>query len=180
MTPAHRAPLRRATVLGLLLAPLLALTACEEESEGGEVLPMVEVPADHAIRLAVDEVPGSALARLELVQPQGEQPVWHGEVVTDDGTRHLVEVDTTRFEVLDSRTLTGGDGAALRALLDEATILPDSAVREVTDPEYGKVTDVEVGEREGGPAWTIEVATPGEEGEEPTYVVDGRTGTVVG
>ncbi|MFD4262394.1 PepSY domain-containing protein [Streptomyces sp. NPDC058534] len=174
---ARRCPPLAGTAMACAFA-LLALAGCDsEQQEAHEVLPMLEVPADEAIRLSLEEVPGSDLAALHLRQSEGDEPVWDSNVVAQDGTRHLVRVDGSRPKVLSAKEVPDED-AGQRKLIEQAKILPEQAVREVTKPEFGKVTSIEIDTKEGRVVWNVDVTTI-ERDNVHTYDVDAKTGEVL-
>ncbi|OEU94805.1 PepSY domain-containing protein [Streptomyces oceani] len=173
----RRRRLLRAGLVGVLSVSILTLSGCRDETEEHEeVLPMVEVPYSTAIRQSLAEVPNSHLVSLGLGEDQDGEPVWHAEVLAEDGTRHLVRVDASRVRVHGTETLErDGAGASPR---ERAKILPEEAAREVTEPDFGKVTAIELRRRDHRVVWTVDVTTIKDD-HVRAYDVDARTGKVL-
>lgn len=172
-----------AVVIPLLasIALLGLTTGCSGDVEGGraEVHPEVETLYDQAARSSVAEVPGSELVEIVL-RHTGGKPVWRSTVVTSDGTAHTVTVAATTGDIL-KKSLPGTvEPASERTmmLLGRTALLPEEAAREVTTPDFGKVTRVSLGKAEGRPVWLVDVTTV-EEVHVRRTAVDAVTGETV-
>jgi hypothetical protein len=187
MTPVPHASRVRGRINPLLAALAGAflltggLTGCEsQEFEQKEVLPMVEVTYDEAIRMSLEEVEGSGFVSITLHRPRSVHPEWDTVVVDEKNTSSLVRVSATSERLLSSRTLPPGETpppervSAARRM----TVLPEKAVKKITKPEFGKVTSVRPGVAENRPVWTVVVATI-QGAHRFAYDVDGVTGEVL-
>ncbi|MFF6998899.1 hypothetical protein ACFY93_28650 [Streptomyces sp. NPDC008313] len=180
----------RARAVGGLTAACALLAGCAanpEREQPAEVYPQVEFRYDQAIRRSLAEVPGSRLLDTVLRDPRSAEPVWRSEVATPDGTVHAVRVDASGGRLKDTQVPPGQDGARradVTARLAGAKILPEDAAREVTRPEYGKVTDVALREDRaaGGRTFWYVTVTERPRGQEDVdsavYKVDAATGDV--
>jgi len=176
--------------LGRALVALVALlglatvaTGCSEGGAEGptEVHPEVETPYDEAVRLSLEAVPDSDLVRVALDHTDGRQPVWRAKVANPDGTAHVVALKATTGDLV-RKSVPGAvppvsEGTLTR--LEEAQLVPEEAARQVTKPDFGKVTLIEIGAHEGRPVWFVEV-TSVEEDQVRRSAVDAVTGEVLG
>jgi uncharacterized membrane protein YkoI len=184
---ATESPRSRARRPGLTAAAAAALVGflagCGGEAGDTrrEVIPAAEVEYSQAIRTSVAEVPRSELIAAELQMPDKETPVWRSRVATDDGTVHVVRLDASTGRLLGTESARGqssSDKARVRSLLERATIRPEEAVREVTEPDFGKVSAVELGERNSRVIWSVDVVTV-EEDNVHVYTIDATNGKVL-
>jgi uncharacterized membrane protein YkoI len=179
---------RRASILRSVaaLGAAILLTSCGNEKldQQAEVLPAVEIEHDQAIRQALAEVPADRLVALELRGLEGGDPVWRSEVATRDGTVHLVRTDASTGRLLSTEIPPAQDSDSKSKTLDllkEVEILPEEAAREVTKPDFGKVTAIHLEEKENEKAnivWSINVATI-EKSNVHVYDVDAVTGEIL-
>jgi uncharacterized membrane protein YkoI len=172
-----------ATTAAAAAALVGVLAGCSGEAGDTrrEVIPAAEVEYSQAIRTSVAEVPRSELIAAELQTPDKETPVWRSRVATDDGTVHVVRLDASTGRLLGTESARGqssSDKARVRSLLERATIRPEEAVREVTEPDFGKVSAVELGERNGRVIWSVDVVTV-EEDNVHVYTIDATNGKVL-
>lgn len=179
--PSRRARRPRPLLLlaALLMLGLPALAGCSDP-EGGrtEVHPEVETLYDEAIRTSLAEVPDSELVEIALRHAEGGAPVWHSRVVTAGGTAYTVELTATTGDLTAPPSPAGDASERTTVLLEKAKLLPEDAAREVTIPDFGKVTRIALGEREGRTVWVVEVTTI-EEDHVRRSAVDAVTGETV-
>jgi uncharacterized membrane protein YkoI len=163
------------------LASCLAGCGGDGDDRRREVIPAAEIEYSQAIRTSVAEVPRSELVAAELRHTGVTTPVWQSRVATEDGTQHVVRLDASTGDVLETKVAPAqsrSDKGKVRALLRRATILPEEAARKVTKPDFGKVSAVELSERNGEVIWSVDVVTI-EEGNVSVYDIDATTGKVL-
>jgi uncharacterized membrane protein YkoI len=187
MTPVlrrARVPGRARPTLAALAGALLlvgALTGCKSQTfEKREVLPMVEVSYDEAIRMSLDEVKDSSFVSIDLHRPRSVHPEWHTVVVDEKDTSSLVRVSASTEKLLSSGTLPADEAPDKKVLdlTDRMQILPEEAAKKVVKPDFGKVTSIHPDTAEERPVWTVVVATI-QQNHRFAYDVDGVTGEVL-
>lgn len=182
----HRARVRgraRPTLAALSGVLLLvgALAGCKSQTfEKREVLPMVEVSYDEAIRMSLDEVKDTSFVSIDLHRPRSVHPEWHTVVVDEKDVSSLVRVSASSEKLLSSGSLPADEAPDKKVLdlVDRMEILPEEAARKVIKPDFGKVTSIHPDTAEERPVWTVVVATI-QQNHRFAYDVDGVTGEVL-
>ncbi|MET7940590.1 PepSY domain-containing protein [Streptomyces sp. NPDC005302] len=113
------------------------------------------VTAQDAIGRALEHTPGTAVGA-ELDDENGSV-VWEVEIIGGDGTWHEVRVSPAAGTVLGSRTGHEDDAARVRAALDGTSVSAAEAARAAA--AKGRVTEIDVDEDSGTPAWKVETLT---------------------
>lgn len=172
-------------VLSVLVVAMTPLVSCGREeplNEPRERYEMVDVDYARAVRLSVAEVTGGKLVALDLKNPTSVEPVWESQVADEDGQLTQVRVEATRGKVLGTSagpTRTDAERQDLLRLLEEATLLPGQAAREVADTETGEVVQaIGLDRRDGVPVWKVSALGVADE-QATVHVVDARTGDVL-
>ncbi|AQS71294.1 PepSY domain-containing protein [Streptomyces pactum] len=179
-------PVRGTGVSALAVAGALLATgaACEgpPPSPHPEVLPQVEAPYERAVRMALDEVPGSRLVSVTLRRVSDPRPVWYTRVAARDGTLHAVRVEAVHGRLLGTAVPDGqsaADKERVATLVASAKVLPEAAVEQVKGPEFGKVSGIRLEwDRRHEAVWRVEVTTVRRD-DTQTYLVDAVTKDVL-
>jgi uncharacterized membrane protein YkoI len=170
----------------LLTGALLATgAACESgppPERRSQALPQVETRYDRAALTALSEVPGTKLLSVRITDTSTPDPVWLTQVADQQGTVHTVRVDATHGRFLDTSVPAGQSPArkaGTAALVASAKVLPEDAVDEVKQPDFGKVTAVDLEKGvQGRTVWSVTIATLQSE-QTQSYQVDAVTSEVV-
>jgi uncharacterized membrane protein YkoI len=128
-------------------------------------------------KTAQDAVPGSTLASIET---ERNDTRWEVQLVTADGTEHLVEVSTDGSNVTggpDAKSETAQDKAKHRNRAQAAKLDYRQAVSAVTQALPGRVTELNLDNHNGTTVWEADVSDSGNTKHEVS--IDAASGDIV-
>ncbi|MEV8065176.1 PepSY domain-containing protein [Streptomyces sp. NPDC085995] len=174
----------------------------QDQTQRRDLLSKTKVTWDQAAGTAVKEVSGGKLIAIELKGVSGKAkssptgtpsvatpnpapaagaPEWQTKVATADGTVHWVEVDAATGKVFRSQTEPDQDADDRKKIADrlrKATQTPAQVAKVATDKTKGKVTAVDLDEKDDKPVWSVDVVST-DNWTKTTYDIDAAKGTVV-